>query len=265
MIESTRRLVRGILGYDSFAYRLGSQILIAAEITRREGLARALQIHRLERADATGETAIALATLAHPIRVRNGTPDIATIINNVIREEYGQYWGTTKPLRMIDAGAYIGDTSAYFLSRFPGMQVIALEPNAANYRMAKENLAPYGDSVTLINAALADSKGQVRMSGDFDGAAIRDDGDFVDATTVIDVMEQVGWDRLDLLKMDIEGAEAQVLGTRADAWLPRVDRVILEPHGAAIEAAVRATLTRNGFAIERYRSILYAVRNRGDV
>lgn len=39
-----------------------------------------------------------------------------------------------------------------------------------------------------------------------------------------------------------------------------VDRIVLEPHGAEIETQVRETLNRNGFHVNRYRSVLFAER-----
>jgi len=66
-----------------------------------------------------------------------------------------------------------------------------------------------------------------------------------------------GKDRIDILKMDIEGAEADVLGKSADIWLNRVDLLIIELHGPEIEVAVMETLRRNRFIATPYRSLWY--------
>jgi predicted O-methyltransferase YrrM len=88
------------------------------------------------------------------IFIRPGTPDVSTIINNVIREEYGHFSYAGDPQWMVDAGAYIGDTAAYFLSRFPRFRVIALEPNPPAFAMASQNLKPYGERVILMKKGL---------------------------------------------------------------------------------------------------------------
>ena len=73
-------------------------------------------------------------------------------------------------------------------------------------------------------------------------------------------MERTGWERVNILKMDIEGAEADVLGRTADAWLDRVDMLIIELHGPECERQVSESLGRNGFAVKRYRSLWYCAR-----
>ena len=263
MMEHIRRAVRGAVGYDSMTYRFASRAYVTAEIARREGIGNAIKINRLDGSKSSGNDTLRLNALEHPIEVRAGTPDIATIINNVIREEYGQSWLVSEPKTLLDAGAYIGDTTAYFLSRFSGLHAVALEPDPNNLALAERNLAPYGERANLINAALDGSAGRVRIDGAHDGAGISEQGVEVDALTVPDVMERMGWNELDVLKMDIEGAEVAVLDERANAWLGRVRSVILEPHGDEIEAKVRATLSGNGFRVERYRSVLYCVRPEG--
>ncbi len=82
----------------------------------------------------------------------------------------------------------------------------------------------------------------------------------VEAITVSAAMALKGWHRLDILKMDIEGAEADVLDQTADAWIGRVGRIIVELHGPEIECKVMETLRRNGFTTSQYRSLWYCDR-----
>jgi FkbM family methyltransferase len=182
------------------------------------------------------------------------------VINNIVREEYGQFPLKEQSPSMIDAGAYIGDTSAYFLSKYPDLEVVALEPDGDNHEMAQKNLAAYGSRVLLGNKALSSSPGTLLISGTHDGAFISSTGKAVEATTVPDLMTLMGWQRLGILKMDIEGAEARVLDRTADRWLNRVDRLIIEPHGPLVETEVKQTLHRNGFAVKSYRSLWYCAR-----
>jgi FkbM family methyltransferase len=181
------------------------------------------------------------------------------VISNIVREEYGQL-NAAAPKTMIDAGAYIGDTSAYFLSRYPELAVVALEPDAANYSLAQRNLCPYGPRARLLNVALASADGHAPMSGAYDGAHLSDNGNVVKAMTIPAVMELMGWQRVSVLKVDIEGAEVDVIGACAKAWLGLIDWVIIELHGQAIESNVLANLRRNGFDTRPYRSLWYCAR-----
>jgi len=164
------------------------------------------------------------------------------------------------PLKMIDAGAYIGDSSAYFASKYPDLKIVALEPHPANHAVAKQNLEAYGERVVLLNMALGSARETVMISGEHDGASVGGGGAPVEATTVPDLFQRMDWDSVNILKMDIEGAEADVLGPTADAWLDRVDMIIIELHGPECERQVGETLGRNGFAVRPYRSLWYCAR-----
>ena len=201
-----------------------------------------------------------LHNLEHPILVRPGTPDVTTIVNNIVREEYGKFAPPSAPLKMIDAGAYIGDSSAYFASKYPDLKIVALEPHPANHALAKQNLEAYGERVMLLNMARGSTRETVMISGEHDNASVGGGGAPVEATTVPDLFQRMGWERINILKMDIEGAEADVLGPTADAWLDRVDMLIIELHGSECERQVSETLDRNGFAVKLYRSLWYCAR-----
>ena len=265
-MEPLRRAVRQVVGYDSTLYRAASQAYNWAAIAAAEGPVMAQTLTRLARPhqlDATPER-LAFRNMQHPITVRPGTPDIATVLNTIVRQEYGRFTPRIPPTRMLDCGAYIGDSSAYFLSKYPGLTSVALEPDARNFAMAQTNLAPYGDRARLLNKAVASKAGTVQMAGDHDGAAVSavaiPGARTVEATTVPDLLAHLGWSHIDLLKMDIEGAEADVLGPTAAAWLGRVGLLIIELHGPEITAAVKTTLASNGFTATQYRSLWYCSR-----
>ena len=134
---------------------------------------------------------------------------------------------------------------------------MALEPHPDNHKLASRNLAPYGERVTLLDKALASTSRPLRIAGDHDGAAIGPEGAAVEATTIPMIMSLAGRDRVDILKMDIEGSEGDVLNETADDWLSQVGLLIVEFHGKDIEAKVMNTLRRNGFEARRHRSLWY--------
>ena len=256
-MEKLRQIIRNRLGYDSTLYSLLSRALNFAAIARREGVGTALRLSRLGKQAPGAVAQLRFTKLRHPIFARAGTPDITTLVNNAVREEYGAYEPAAPPAFMIDAGAYIGDSSAYFASKFPALKIIALEPHPANHALASQNLAPYGTQVTLLNKALASTPGTVMISGEHDSAVVGQSGRAVDAVTVPMIMALAGVDSIDILKMDIEGAEADVLDASADQWLGKTGLLIVELHNAEIEASVMATLVRNGFQAKRHRSLWY--------
>ena len=52
----------------------------------------------------------------------------------------------------------------------------------------------------------------------------------IEGISVADLLRDFGWERVDLLKMDIEGAELEVLSHGAEEWLDRVHSLAVEFH-----------------------------------
>lgn len=259
IIENIRRIVRSAAGYDSVAYRAGAAAFNTVHIVRREGFGMLATVKRL-RESSGGVQSISFRNLRHPIELRPGIQDISAVLDTVVREEYGVYLPDKELFTMIDAGAFIGDTSAYFLSRFPDLRVWALEPNPSNFALACTNLARYGDRARVLPLALCAHEGTVHFSGDGPGGSISEGGYEVEATTIPALLAQIPRGRVDLLKMDIEGAEMAVFAAGSENWLPKVDLIIVELHGPEITRSVLQILSSHGFEAKQYRSIWYCRR-----
>lgn len=264
VVEMIRRSVRGRLGATSTLYRTAARLYSDLVIARREGPSTLVRLRRLQTARPAPPQPMTFAALSHPFYLRPGTSDIPTAIDNFVRREYGEFALPATLSYMVDAGAYIGDTSAYFLSRFPALRVCALEPSAESYALSQQNLAPYGDRVTVLQAALAGQAGRLRLSGHETGATIHGqaaaDAEEVEATTVPDLLAAAPDGRIDLLKMDIEGAERDVFEADIAGWVDRVAIILVEPHGAEIEHVMQDRMAAHGWTFERRRN-LFCFRN----
>lgn len=218
-------------------------------------------LRRLSQARTGLPELVSFKSLEHPLYLRPGTPDAKTVITNIIRADHGRVRPPVYPTSMIDAGAYIGDSSSYFLSKYPRLKVVALEPDPDNYEIAKQNLTPYGNRVCLLNQALAGRAGTVCFSGQYEAACISNRGLEIEATTVPAIMRAMSWERVSIVKIDIEGEELTVVDERADIWLQHVDLLIVENHSEHTEAKVRETLRRNGFSIKHFRTSWFCMKH----
>ena len=260
MFELLRRFIRGILGYRSPIYQRGAILLNKAMVLQKEGRETLDRIERIENDPSGRDEVVHLRSLDHPITVRCGTNDLVTAVDTVVREEYGEHL-PKPPIRvLIDAGAFIGDTSAWFLTSFPEIEVWAMEPFPDNYRLAQINLAPYGERAHVLDEALAGSTGTMRFEGDGTGGGVdasSSDGLEVKTISVPDLLARVPHERIDILKLDIEGAELDIFESEPERWLDRVDLIIVELHGPEIERKVHAILDRNGWSYKQFRSVFY--------
>lgn len=136
---------------------------------------------------------------------------------------------------IVDFGANIGVSAAYFLSRNPRARVYGFEPVKDTFAKLKANLAPFGDRCELRNVAVMHDSGVVsfcveptgRCCG-FDCA----DGEpqqfpCVSATEILTaILEKHA--RIDILKIDVEGAEQHFVPALPPALLGRIGKVYIE-------------------------------------
>ena len=177
--------------------------------------------------------------LRFPVFLRVPSSDPRTFDQIFVRKEYG-FEVSRMPEFIVDAGANIGLTSIYFTNRYPEAKIIALEPEAGNFELLQKNVAPYenivpiraalwhkNETITLVDPGLGEwgfmTQGQ--NSGENLGSFRHD----VPAMTVDTLMEEYGLPRIDILKIDIEGAEREVFQD-SSGWLNRVDVLIVELH-----------------------------------
>jgi len=262
-VETIRRVIRNILGYDSGLYRAGATALDFLSTASKEGIKTWRILDDLKNNMRNGEPpqSVILKNLNYPILIRPGTLDAATIINIVMREEYGHFSFIKEPEWMIDAGAYIGDTTAYFLSRYPRLKVIALEPNPDSFEMAKRNLQQYGERAILLKKGLFSCDQVQCFSGRETGASISSSGFEIECTTISSLLEYYSIPYVDILKMDIEGAEGSIFSYNPEAWLNHIGVLIVEIHGSQNQALISRVLSKNRFSMKRYRSIFYCCRD----
>jgi FkbM family methyltransferase len=204
--------------------------------------------------------------LHHPILIRPGTDDATTIINNIIREEWGQIENNFNPEWIIDAGAYIGDTSAYFLSKFPNVNIIALEPNPETFTIMSQNLKPYEPRITMINSGLYSKDCQLFFEGAGTSASVNEKGKTeIEVITINSLLKRFNLNHISILKIDIEGSEEQVFASKPEEWLKLFDCILIEFHSEYGKTFILDILKSNGFKIKQYRSVWYCNRMNNQV
>lgn len=137
------------------------------------------------------------------------------------------------PARIIDGGANFGLASLLFAHRWPGARIVGIELERGNFELARKNCAGLA-AIEIRHAALWGESGVVAINNPEAEAhsfraSVSTAADGVRAYRVGELLDELGWDRVDLVKLDIEGAERQVLGDSA-AWLPRVRHLLVELH-----------------------------------
>ena len=128
-------------------------------------------------------------------------------------QEYALPLNPFKPKLILDCGANVGFSAVYFANRYPEAKIIAVEPEADNFKMLNYNTALY-DNITLVNSALWYKETHIKVTGGTGaGASIKEvssnDSQLLKTTTIPRLLTDSGFDEIDLLKVDIEGAEKE--------------------------------------------------------
>ena len=145
---------------------------------------------------------------------------------------------------MVDAGANVGYASVLFAERWPEATIVALEPDASNFRLLVKNTRHY-PHILPLQAALWSDHRPLRVVGENKWALRVEDAAESEFTTVTmaDLVAMSGG-RIDLLKLDIEGAECGLFANDPTC-LDDVDLLIVELHDWLCEAttALKALLS----------------------
>jgi FkbM family methyltransferase len=189
------------------------------------------------------------ATLAY----RRTRSDFRTVAETWLTQTYELPFSVRRPRLIVDLGTNIGATATWLAARHGCDRLIAVEPVPANAALARHNLAANGLNFELHEAAVAGANG----TGYFDDSKESTEGRLRDqgrAVRLVTVPELIGGDQVDLMKMDIEGAEDDVITDDA-SWLAQVQTIVMElhPQYADTDRIVR-TLRQAGFKYRRLPS-----------
>jgi FkbM family methyltransferase len=170
-----------------------------------------------------------------PLHVRMGTSDAWLCREILLRGQYALNLPFT-PRTIVDAGANIGLASIYYARRYPQARIVSVEPEASNFDILCKNVADF-PTISPVHAALWKSDGSVSVgernsaangSGKWGFVTYEGTGAQVRAITMQTLMREHGIRSIDLLKVDIEGAERELF-EECD-WVDQVQALAIELH-----------------------------------
>ncbi|MCB1969335.1 MAG: FkbM family methyltransferase [Geminicoccaceae bacterium] len=157
---------------------------------------------------------------------------------------------------IIDIGANIGEFTCFCLSR--GAQVLAVEADRTIHEVLQCNVGARPGARTR-NVAIAAENGTMTFYSSIEGADsslvrpdVVDESYEVEAVTLARLIDEAGFDHVDLVKCDAEGAEPEVI-RGALPVLHRIRRIAIdcgaERQGEATDSIVGAILEDAGFSV----------------
>lgn len=147
------------------------------------------------------------------------------------------------PKVIVDIGAAWGDSALYFATLYPDAQIYAFEPTPSTFRYLQQNVRefePLEDRIHIFPIALAhgDQEDEIPLyvgdnttGGVCNTLAHRKDFETVKVRAVgaARMLRKLGIDKIDILKVDAEGAEAVIFPDLRD-YLHNIPVIYFEYH-----------------------------------
>jgi FkbM family methyltransferase len=214
------RFVRALASLPGFRRLTELDVLLRLSFALRGSLVRTpfrFAVNELRRAH--GPTAYVLRGSEVSIAVRHGTPDVLVLDEIFSQREYdfpGPVLDALEPAgtgpRVVDLGANIGLFGAWVLTHFPDAAILAIEADPANAAVHAQTISANGRTGDwkLLRAVAGTRRGAARFAaGSFALSHLANEGEAGAEAPVEDVFDHS--EGVDLLKIDIEGAEWAVL------------------------------------------------------
>jgi FkbM family methyltransferase len=185
-------------------------------------------------------------------------PETRFILNEIFIEGVYDVPGVdlTACRSVLDLGANMGVFAFYAASRAPQATVYCVEPSSGNFEILSRNLRRLAPRAQAFRLAVAGSSGPgfFSLSGNSQNLALSAqaaDTERVECVTFARLFELTGSRQFDFVKIDVEGAEIDILKACPDEVLQRVGALAIEWHHSAEEAQTLARRLRSlGFWVD---------------
>ncbi|HAH56332.1 MAG TPA: hypothetical protein DCM02_13880 [Flavobacterium sp.] len=163
------------------------------------------------------------------------------------------------PNLIVDAGSNIGFASLYFKLKYPDAKIIALEIETENIKMIRKNLKDFKD-VEIVQKGLFNKKALFRIEDPYHATnsfVIKEvspnENYDIESITVDEILISNKTETIDVLKIDIEGAEKDLFEKNYENWLPKVKIIMVETHDRMIPKCSYTVMK----TLNEYNFILY--------
>lgn len=165
---------------------------------------------------------------------RRGSSDINVFDQIFSDRSYDLKWH--EPRYIIDAGANIGASTAFFAKQYPDAQIAAVEPSSENLKILARNVSNL-PNVRVFDNGLYSKSVPLRIRNPTCGREwayqveeCSDEEREVAGISVEEIMSQMSFPHVDILKIDIEGAEREVFLNGYSSWLNKINTIVIELH-----------------------------------
>ncbi len=197
-----------------------------------------------------------LPSMVKPVAIRTGMSDMQVFHDIFIWGEYSFLKPVAERTTVLDIGANVGYSSTYFAGIYPNCDVVAVELVHSNFEQLSRNTAFLGKRITTLEAAVWSHNDGVSIADDTfrDGDAwshhaseAKDGKSLVPSITMSELMQNHAMQRVNICKIDIEGAEYELFAEGNRHWVDNCDVILLEIHEDLATFDIVAAMHADGF------------------
>ncbi len=222
--------------------------------------------------DTIGEYRVRLRRPRIQLNIR-GAMDLWAVKETFLDSFYTRYGAAIREgWTVVDIGAGVGDFSILAAYSHPDAKVFAYEPFPGSFELLEKNLVQNGVKNVITHpqavwgqngSLILDLSGGEPLQMTSHDKEIQDDQRneiTVQAVTLHDILNGQEIERIDLLKLDCEGAEYSILMEAPKDILDRIDRIIMEVHeldGNRNHEILRSFLEGSGYQVKWHPNIVH--------
>lgn len=170
------------------------------------------------------------------IKLRANSTDRATFNEIFIYDTY--FKNFVKKIKyplILDLGGHIGLFSLYISQFSKNSKIIAVEPDQENIDIFKENIKKNKLNVEIIEGVIGNKLGVSNFfisKNKLSNSLFNKEGDMkkTNSFTLEDIFKIKKLSKINILKMDIEGAEYFILNKKNSRLLKKIETIVMEYH-----------------------------------
>ena len=211
-----------------------------------------------------------------PFLCRLGSSDTEVLREVFIDRQYAalQIFPDHSVKTIVDLGANIGLSLCFWSQQYPSAHLFAVEPDRENAKICMLNCALWGiiGRVLLIEACIGRESGHAWLDRGSEPWAYRLSHSSTRVSSETEVISMPDFlnraqikGRIDILKCDIEGGEAELMST-CQEWLDRVDVMIMELHAPysvdCLKKDLVHSLSKFALVVREQKGVAFVILNR---
>lgn len=192
------------------------------------------------------------------IELRDNTKDLETFGEIFLHNIYDIHL-PIKPLTIVDAGANTGLATVFFRTKYKDAKIVTIEIEKSNVEMIKKNTANL-PNIQIVEAALFNKNAFFKIidpynaTNSFQITEVAENEPYdIKSVTLDGILLDNNWDTIDILKVDIEGAEKQLFESNFENWLPKTKVIMIETHDRMFPKCSFTVMN----TINKYNFVLY--------